>query len=78
MINYWRLYETYLSKKFRFVIALLCLCTIMYISKPITSMAWGAMALIPGLQGFAFSAVGVFWSTVAGICNPLAGAAVGL
>ncbi len=44
----------------------------------VSNLAWAGLACVPGLQGFAFGAVGVFWSAVAGIANPIAGVAVGL
>ena len=62
----------------KYVKSVVCLASVLLLSGFGVSQAWAGLACIPGCQGFAFGAVGVFWGTVASICNPVAGIVVGL
>ncbi len=70
--------KSLIKKEMNFMGAVSVISMMVYSIKFASCLAWAGLSCVPGLQGFAFGAVGVFWGTVASIANPIAGIAVGL
>jgi len=65
----------------KFVFAMLILCALFMLQVPVAGCAYLVIANnldLSRVGEYAFGGVGIFWSTVAGMVNPLAGAAVSL